>query len=79
MSERPTKQWISDKTWATVDKRAMMRRQGHLTTAIARWMGHKIKSLLAAGYKQRALNATSTVKSHLSNGAVKEAWRNLKG
>jgi hypothetical protein len=42
-------------------------------------MGRKIKSLLAADRKQRAANAASTVKSHLSNGAVKEAWQALKG
>jgi hypothetical protein len=50
-----------------------MQRQGHLTTAIAHRMGHKIKSLLAADCKQRAANAASTVESHMSNGAVKEA------
>jgi hypothetical protein len=42
-------------------------------------MGREIKSLLAADRKQRAANAASTVESHLSNGAVKEAWRALKG
>ncbi len=42
-------------------------------------MGRKIKPLLAADRKQRAMNATSTVESHLSNGAMKEAWRALKG
>jgi hypothetical protein len=42
-------------------------------------MGRKIKSLLAVDCKQRAANAASTVKSHLSNGAVKEAWRALNG
>jgi hypothetical protein len=42
-------------------------------------MGREIKSLLAADCKQHAANAASTVKSHLSNGAVKEAWRALKG
>jgi hypothetical protein len=56
-----------------------MHRKGHLTTYYARWMGHKIKSLLAADCKQRAANAASTVESHLSNGAMKEAWRALKG
>ncbi len=55
-----------------------MQRQGHLTTVIARRMGCKIKSLLAADCKQRVTNAASTVKNHLSNGAVKEAWSNLK-
>ncbi len=42
-------------------------------------MGRKIKSFLAVDRKQRAVNAASTVESHLSNGAVKEAWRALKG
>jgi hypothetical protein len=72
--ERPANQWISDKTWAAVDKRATMHRRGHLTTYYARRMGREIKSLLAADCKQRAANAASTVESHLSNGAMKEAW-----
>ncbi len=42
-------------------------------------MGRKIKSLFAADCKQRAPNAASTIESHLSNGAVKETWRALKG
>ncbi len=42
-------------------------------------MGCEIKSFLAADCKQRAANAASTVESHLSTGAVKEAWRALKG
>ncbi len=42
-------------------------------------MGREIKSLLAADCKQHAANAASTVESHLSNGAVKEAWGALKG
>jgi hypothetical protein len=55
-----------------------MWRQGHLTTAVARRMGHKIKSLLAVDCKQCAAKTASTVECHLSNGAVKEAWRALK-
>jgi hypothetical protein len=42
-------------------------------------MGREIKSLLAVDCKQCAANAASTIKSHLSNGAMKEAWRALKG
>jgi hypothetical protein len=42
-------------------------------------MGREIESLLATDCKQHAANAASTVKSHLSNGAVKESWRALKG
>jgi hypothetical protein len=68
--ECPANQWISDKIWAA---------QGHLTTAIPHWVGHEIKSLLSADCKQHAVNAASTVESHLSNSAVKEAWHNLKG
>jgi hypothetical protein len=79
MRECPANQWISDKTWAAIDKRATLRRQGHLTTRVARQMGCEIKSFLAADRKQRAANAASTVESHLSTGAVKEAWRALKG
>jgi hypothetical protein len=41
-------------------------------------MGCKIKSLLAVDCKQCTANAASTVESHLSNGAVKEAWYALK-
>jgi hypothetical protein len=77
--ERPANRWISDKTWAVVDKQATMRRKGHLTTCHARWMGRENKSLLAVDCKQRAANAASTVESRLSNGAVKEAWRAFKG
>ncbi len=77
--ERPANRWISDKTWAVIDKRATMRRKGHLTTCLACRMGREIKSLLAADREQHAVNTASTVKSHMSNGAVKEAWRALKG
>ena len=61
--ERPANRWISDKTWAVIDKRAMMRRKGHLTTYHARRMGREIKSLLTADRKQRAANAASTFES----------------
>jgi hypothetical protein len=77
--ECPANRWISDKTWAAVDKQATMHRKGHLTTIIAHWMGRKIKSLLATDCKQCAAKAASTVESHLGNGAVKEAWHALKG
>jgi hypothetical protein len=33
--ECPANQWISDKTWAAVDKQATMRMRGHLTTYYA--------------------------------------------
>ncbi len=79
MREPPANRWILDKTWVAVDKRATMHRKGHLTTNYAFWMGRKIKSLLAADCKQCAANAASTIESHLSNDAVKEAWRALKG
>ena len=41
-------------------------------------MNPKIKLSLAMDHKQCAANAASTVKSHLSAGAVKEAWYYLK-
>ncbi len=77
--ERPANRWISEKTWAAIDKRATMQQKGHLTMHHACRMGRKIKSLLAADRKQRAADAASTVEGHLSNGAMKEAWQTLKG
>jgi hypothetical protein len=47
---------------------------GNLPLFAAHKIGRKIKSSLAADCKQRATNAASTVESHLSNGAMKEAW-----
>jgi hypothetical protein len=77
--KRPINQWISDKTWKAVGKRAMLRRQGALSNCIACWMNRDIKSSLATDPKQCTAHAASTVESHLSAGAVKEAWRALKG
>ena len=42
-------------------------------------MNCEIKPLLAMDCKQRTANAASIVESHLSTGAVKEAWHALKG
>jgi len=42
-------------------------------------MWHKIEAFLVVNCKQCTVTAASTTKSHLSNGAVKEAWRALKG
>jgi hypothetical protein len=52
---------------------------GNLPLAATHRIGREIKSSLAADRKQRAANTASTVKSLLSNGAVKEAWGALKG
>ena len=79
MRERPANRWISDKTWKAVDKQATLRKQGTLLNCIACQMNRKIKSLLTMDRKQCAANAASTIESHLSAGAVKEAWYALKG
>jgi hypothetical protein len=52
---------------------------GNLPLTNARRISRKIKSSLAADRKQCTANAASSVKSHLGNGAVKEAWHALKG
>jgi hypothetical protein len=51
----------------------------NLPLAAAHRIGREIKSSLAADRKQRPANAASTIESHPSNGAVKKAWRALKG
>ena len=68
-----------DKTWAAIDKRARLRQQGNLPLHVARQLGREIKASLAADCRQRVVNAATEVKSHLGAGAVKEAWRTLKG
>jgi hypothetical protein len=52
---------------------------GNLPLTAACWIGHEIKSSLAADCTQCAADAASTVESHLSKGAIKEAWCALKG
>ena len=55
--ERPTNQWILDKTWKAVDKQVTLRRQGALSNCIAHWMNHDIKPSLATDCKQCMANA----------------------
>jgi hypothetical protein len=57
----------------------MLRRMGNLTLTVVRRIGRKIKSSFAADCTQHTTNAASIIKSHLSNGALKEAWCALKG
>ncbi len=68
-----------DKTWKVINQRATLRRMGNLPLTAARQIGREIKASLAADCTQRAADAASTIKSHLSNRAVKEAWHALKG
>jgi hypothetical protein len=77
--ERPANQWILDKSWKVINQGATLRRMGNLPLAAAHRIGREIKSSLTADRKQCAANTASTVESHLSNGAVKEAWQALKG
>ncbi len=57
----------------------MLRRMGNLPLTIAHRIGRKFKPSLATDCTQCAANAASTIESHLSNRAPKEAWRALKG
>jgi hypothetical protein len=77
--ERPANRWILDKSWKVIDQQATLRRMDNLPLAAAHRIGREIMSSLAADCKQHAANAASIVKSHLSNRAVKEVWRALKG
>jgi hypothetical protein len=77
--ERLANQWIPDKSWEVIDQQATLRRMGNLPLTNAHRISRKIKASLAANCKQHATNAASTVESHLGNGAMKEAWRALKG
>jgi hypothetical protein len=77
--ERPANRWISDKTWAAINKRATLRRQGTLPLRVARQLGREIKASLAADRRQQAANAAADIEGHLGAGDLKEAWHTLKG
>ena len=71
--ERPENQWISEQTWALIDNRARLRREGRLSQRAARGMGRQINAALKGDRKQCADNGTTDISHHLREGDVVEA------
>ena len=77
--ERPANAWISQSTWALVDRRASMRKSGALSQQYSRILGRRIRQSLKADRAARAANVADEVETHLAAGDPKEAWRSIKG
>jgi hypothetical protein len=75
----PANQWISEGTWAIINHRAMLRRQGGLDQRGGQRLGRRIQSSLKAGRRQRAANCAADIAQHLKGGNLKEAWRCVQG
>jgi len=76
---QPRNSWISAPTWAQIDKRAALRRQGKLSQRASRLIGRQIKAGLSGDRRQRAATVAENIEMHLATGETKEAWRCLKG
>ena len=77
--ERPENQWISEQTWALIDNRARLRREGRLLQRAGGGMGRQINAALKGDRKQRADNIATDISHHLHEGDVVEALRCVKG
>ena len=77
--EYKSNDWISKGTWALVDRRAGLRREGKLNQSRARRIGREIKASLQADRVARAARVAEEVCELLAEGNLKEAWRCLRG
>jgi len=77
--ECPANAWISQSTWALVDRRASMRKSGALSQQYSRILGRRIRQSLKADRATRAANVADEVETHIAAGDPKEAWRSIKG
>ena len=77
--DRPENSWIRPGTWALIDSRAAARRDGHLSRALSRRYGRKIRASLKLDRIERARRVGEAISGHLATGDYKEAWRSLRG
>ena len=77
--KRKENSWISDATWALVDRRAGLRRQGKFMQVDGRRLGRQIRSSLKGDRTARTEKTAAAIKSELAGGNVQEAFHHLKG
>ena len=77
--DRPENSWIRPGTWALIDSRAAARRDGHLSRALSRRYGRKIRASLKLDRIEQARRVGEAISGHLATGDYKEAWRSLRG
>ena len=71
--------WIQPATWALIDTRAALQKEGKLTQQSLRTYNRRVKAALKADRSKRAADAAETIEQKLAEGGVQEAWRHLKG
>ena len=77
--QRRENNWIQPATWAMVDARAGMRKQGLLTQQSTRKLGRQIKAALNKDRGKRVANVAGEIEAKLAAGEMQEAWKLLKG
>ncbi|EJK60561.1 hypothetical protein THAOC_19061 [Thalassiosira oceanica] len=74
----PQMSWISDRTWALVDNRARLRRNGSLTGRVSRQLGRRIGSSLQQDRKERARRAGAAIEAALADSDLQLGWDKAK-
>ena len=77
--ERKENVWIQPATWALIDTRAALRKEGKLTQQSSRTHNRRIKAALKEDRRKRAADVAETIELKLAEGEMQEAWRLLKG
>ena len=72
--DRPDHDWIRGGTWALVDQRSSLRKQGALTQAEGRRLARLIKQAFREDRKERARVAGEAIMVALLDGKAREAW-----
>lgn len=66
----PHNQWISERTWALVDHRAMLRSKGSLQQQSGRELGRRVSASFCQDRKDRAANAAKEIEAALNGGGI---------
>ena len=77
--EYAAKSWIRPGTWALIDRRGSMRKQGTLTRHEGRKLGREVKRAIKADQVERARRAGEAAVLLLTEGKAKESWRTVRG
>ncbi len=76
---QPRNQWISNPTWAIINKRAILQQQGKLSQKAAHLIGRQITAGLKGDCAKQAAVAVEKIEGHLVAKEPKKAWWSLKG
>ncbi len=77
--KRKDNAWISDKTWALVDKRVSLRKQNRMGRAEGRRLSREIRASIKVDRAERARRTGENYKVELRQGNIHEAFRHLSG